>query len=91
VLVNRVASVEGAALINTATGVTYADGRKLRIVIVPIAGAANSSVAVYYESAANIFTQIGTTQTIDLSAHGTKIAGFSTSASNTVGLVEQYA
>jgi hypothetical protein len=91
VLINRVNNVEGAALISTATGVTYTDGRKLRIVIVPVAGSANSSVAVYYESAANVVTQIGTTQTIDLSLHGTKVAWFSTSASNAPGLVQAHA
>jgi hypothetical protein len=88
VLVNRVNNVEGAALISTATSVVYADGAKLRIVIVPVAGSANSSVAVYYGAT---LVQIGTTQTVDLSAHGTKVAAFSTSAANTVGLVEAHA
>lgn len=55
---------------------TYSAAAQLRVVIV------GQSVGLYYNGA-----QIGTTQTIDTSAYGTKLCGFSTYASNTCGTI----
>lgn len=68
----RVVNGTTTELLNGA--ITYTAGNVLRVVICPgSSGLTNAQVAVYYNN-----TQVGTTQTVDLSAYGTKVAGFAT-------------
>ncbi len=87
VLVKREASTD-TVLISTATAVTYAAAAKPRIVVVPVASSANSSVAVYYGATQ---VQIGTTQTISLGSYGTLNAFIAPLAATTPGLQEAHA
>lgn len=84
VVLKKLVAGTWTSLIDTATGVTYAAARKIRIVV------SDASVAVYYESAANVFTQIGTTQTVTLTSFGTKVCGFDVSGANTLGAAQAW-
>lgn len=86
-LIKRVNNVE-TVLITTATGVTYADSRELRIIAVPAAGNdwATASVGVYYATGGTL-ALIGTLQTVDLSAFGYECGGVDPSGTNSVGTV----
>lgn len=88
--VNLLKCVNGTqtSLVSSATGVTYGAARNVRVVICAPAGLATASVGVYYESAAGVFTLIGTIQTVDLTSFGTLVNGFSTENMNVVVTVQ---
>ena len=72
------------SVINAAA--TYGAAKQLRILAVLSSGT-TYSVGLYYDTGSGL-AQIGTTQTIDAAAYGTKVCGMSTYSGNSVGLVQ---